>query len=321
MEHPFCIVCRASEPDLASEVCEVHSNVRAFSREAFAVWRCAHCLSLHARDEVDLDAYYGNYPLFSLPNDWRTRAIHNSQLARLQRAGLRRTHRILDFGCGAGAFVEHLKSEGFDNTFGYDEYSAAFRDRSVLGERFDFVVSQDVLEHVPDPGLMLEQLAALTLPGGVIAIGTPNAEAIDLSRSSYYRHALHLPYHRHILSKTALLHVGESAGLRFEHYYPTQYTNTRVPFLNSRFYRFFMQALDDTLDCLVEPPRIAPILVRLPQALFWGIFGSLFAEETDIMVMFRKDERGGTPSNAFPPRRSTDPASDQKGLRTGVHYA
>ena len=90
MEELFCTVCKASGVEAASETCEVHSNVRAYSRQAFSVWRCSACLSIHARDEVDLDAYYSGYPLFSLPNDWRVRAIYNSQLGRLRRAGLLR---------------------------------------------------------------------------------------------------------------------------------------------------------------------------------------------------------------------------------------
>jgi hypothetical protein len=72
-------------------------------------------------------------------------------------------------------------------------------------------------------------------------------------------------------------------------YYPTQYANTAVPFLNSPFYLFFMRTLDDTLDCLIEqPPRIGPCLARLPSAMFWGMCGSYRAEETDVMAVFRR---------------------------------
>ena len=72
-------------------------------------------------------------------------------------------------------------------------------------------------------------------------------------------------------------------------YHATQYANTRVPFLNSPFYLFFMRTLDDTLDCLLEqPPQIGPLLSRLPEALFWGMCGSYRAEETDVMAIFRR---------------------------------
>ncbi len=263
-------------------------NVRAFSQDSFAVWRCAECRSIHARDDVNLERYYSLYPFFSLPNDWRIRALYASQLRRLKKAGLRREHHILDYGCGSGSFVAYLAARGYANACGYDEYSEAFRDPAVLERGYDCVLSQDVLEHVPDPRRLVARLTELTKPGGVIAIGTPNAEAIDLARAEYYRHALHLPYHRHILSKSALLDIGTKLDLVLERYYPTQYANTPWPFMNSRFYRFFMRRLDDTLDCLIEPPVLGPLIARLPQALFWGLLGWWLAEETDVMVVFRK---------------------------------
>jgi hypothetical protein len=46
--------------------------------------------------------------------------------------------------------------------------------------------------------------------------------------------------------------------------------------------------LDNSLDCLLEAPRAAPLLARLPLTLFWGIFGAPFAEETDVMMVFRR---------------------------------
>jgi hypothetical protein len=101
-------------------------------------------------------------------------------------------------------------------------------------------------------------------------------------------HALHLPYHRHIFSKQALLSAGTRRGWRVERYYRTQYANTALPFLNSRFYLYYMGLCDNTLDCLLEPPRASLLLARLPVALFWGFFGALFAEETDVMALFRR---------------------------------
>jgi hypothetical protein len=149
------------------------------------------------------------------------------------------------------------------------------------------VLAQDVLEHVAEPCQLLDELQRLTVPGGLIAIGTPNASAIDLTQASEYRHALHAPYHRHIFSLNALFAAGRARGWSVAGHYSTQYANTAVPFLNSAFYRFFLRALDDTLDCLFEPPRVAPLLRRLPEALFWGLAGAYLAEPIDVMVIFR----------------------------------
>lgn len=285
---PSCAVCGASGSGAVAERSEVSSNVRAFMHERFRLWRCAECLAIHATDQVDLARYYARYPFFSLPLDWRLRTLYAEQLRRLEAAHLTRGHRILDYGCGSGNFIRYLQSCGYTEVTGFDRYSEPFADERVLRREYDCVLSQDVLEHVAEPQSLLDEFHCLVRKGGLVAIGTPNASAIDLERPEDYRHALHAPYHRHIFSTTALLASGARRSWSLVQYYPTQYANTLTPFLNSRFYSFVMRALDDTLDSLLEPPPIGPLLARLPMALYWGICGAGQAEATDVMAVFRK---------------------------------
>ena len=282
-----CVVCERHPGDEVERV-SVRSNVRAFRDEQFRVWRCPTCGSIHAADSVSLERYYRGYPFHALPEDARLQILYSKQLGRLQRAGVTRTHSLLDYGCGDGAFVRFLRKSGHEQAGGYDAYSAQFADRAVLQQQYDCVVSQDCLEHVESPLALLDEFHELTRPQGLLVIGTPDASAIDLARPGDYAHTLHAPYHRHILSRRALIEAGERRGWRLERVYPTMYSNTRVPFLNERFYRYYLDVTDDTLDALVEPVRAAPLLGRLPLTLFYGIFGSFFSRNTDIAVVFRK---------------------------------
>jgi SAM-dependent methyltransferase len=281
-------VCGAKGPGVVLELQPVSCNVRAFAHERFWLWRCGQCQSIHARDPVDLARYYARYPFFELPLDWRLEAAYAEQRRRLEAAGLRRDDHILDYGCGSGAFVAYLQRSGYHRAVGFDEYNPRFAAKALLTRRYDCVLSQDVLEHVPDPQALLDLFDRLAAPGAIIAVGTPNASAIDLARAEHYRHTLHVPYHRHIFSRAGLIRSGQRRSWQLEQYYPTQYANTLVPFLNSPFYLFFMRTLDDTLDSLLEqPPRLGPCLARWPSALAWGLCGAYFAEETDVMAVFR----------------------------------
>ena len=284
----LCIVCERVTAEGQLEQQRVRSNVRAFRDEVFSIWRCAHCESLHARDEVDLGRYYAKYPFHKLPADWRLRAMYHNQLRRLTRAGVVRSHRVLDYGCGSGQFVRFLRDQGFTNVSGFDEYTAEFADEKVLGETYDCILSQDVIEHVASPHALLAQFRQLARPRGIIAVGTPNAAAIDLSRPEDFIHAIHAPYHRHILSKGALIDSGRRHGLAIDSYYPTMYSNTRIPFLNEAFYFYYTKIADGTLDALMEPVRASALLRRLPMTLFWGFFGSFFSRHTDVMAVFRR---------------------------------
>lgn len=283
-----CVVCERETPEGALEEAAVHSNVRVFRAESFVLWRCPHCRSLHARDEVDLAHYYAQYPFHDLPVDWRLRAMYGKQLGRLRDAGVECKARILDYGCGGGHFVKFLRSEGYTNVTGFDEYSPQYGDKSVLAETYDCILSQDVIEHVASPHELLVEFERLTRKGAVIALGTPNAANISLSHAEDYEHTIHAPYHRHILSKDALLDAGKRAGWQLQRFYPTMYSNTRVPFLNERFYLYYIRLTDGTLDSLMEPVRTGALLARAPLTLFWGLFGSFFSRGTDVMAVFRR---------------------------------
>ena len=66
------------------------------AREKFAVWRCASCLSLHARDEVDLAHYYADYPFHKLKDivEWMLQAMYRKQLSCLKAAGIGSERRV-----------------------------------------------------------------------------------------------------------------------------------------------------------------------------------------------------------------------------------
>jgi 2-polyprenyl-3-methyl-5-hydroxy-6-metoxy-1,4-benzoquinol methylase len=288
MQH--CNVCIKDHAEPIAHAL-VHSNVRQFRAEQFRMWRCPDCGSLHAADEVDLASYYRSYPFHAVgaqtSTDWMVRAMYGKQLARLKAAGLREEHRVLDYGCGGGALVRYLRSRGYRNVHGFDEYGGEYADRSVLADRFDLIITQDVLEHVPEPWRFLETLAGLIEPGGAILIGTPNAEALDLAEPEAHIHTLHQPYHRHIFSKKSLLAIGDRLPWTFERYYPTMYANTFLPFVNGRFMQHYMEAGDNTVDVMFEPIQVTNPKLFGPMTLFWGLFGALFATETDVMVTYR----------------------------------
>jgi 2-polyprenyl-3-methyl-5-hydroxy-6-metoxy-1,4-benzoquinol methylase len=286
-----CNICNKTITGPVEEA-SVRSNVRKFRNEMFRVWRCPECLSVHARDEVDLAHYYSDYPFHHIgaeaETDWMLQAMYRKQWQRLRAAGLQREHALLDYGCGGGAFVKFLRKQGYANVQGFDEYSDTFGDRRVLEARYDVILTQDVLEHVPEPWDFLRTLSELLAPRGAVAIGTPNAESFDLKQPEARVHALHQPYHRHMFSKRALLSLGDTLDWDLLRYYPSMYSNTALPFVNQRFMLHYFQACDDTVDLATEPIQVRNPKLYTPVTLFWALFGYFFSPETDVMAIYRK---------------------------------
>lgn len=136
--------------------------------------------------------------------------------------------RLLDVGCGSGAFLSMMRDLGWD-VRGVEPDEAAVRRASFdLRPRlhagslesaafdeagFDAITMHHVIEHVPDPVATLSACARLLAPGGRLVIMTPNADA--LGRRIFGRRWLHWdpPRHLHLFNRRSLEEAAMRAGL------------------------------------------------------------------------------------------------------------
>jgi ubiquinone/menaquinone biosynthesis C-methylase UbiE len=99
--------------------------------------------------------------------------------------------RVLDYGCGWGAFAKMLEDSGnfvvgidldhnqiaiCQHVWGSEE-RLSFRRAEITeldDESFDCVVSNEVIEHVHNPGTYLGQINRVLTPGGMLVISLPN---------------------------------------------------------------------------------------------------------------------------------------------------
>ena len=285
VDNTCCICQRAVGPGAGVETASVRSNVRPLHTREFSLWRCPACRSIHAAGAVDLDEAYRSYPFFGRKLDFFLRCGYRRLTRRLRRTGLQRGQRVLDFGCGSGLLVQYLRENGFDAA-GFDPYSPDHDDRARLDRTYDAVIAQDVLEHAEDPLAVRGRLDALAEPGGLIAIGTPNADGIDLARAGQFVHSLHQPYHRHILALEALLEAARGLGWLLLRTYPTPYLN--MPLLSVPLLHYYMRCFDGTINVLFERPVKSLRLWLSPETAFWLVLGYWFCGDADVFAIFRK---------------------------------
>lgn len=291
-----CNLCDApADFSSATDVAKVRSNVRRFRDERFTVWRCRSCCSLHALEDVDLEHYYNHYPYRSQQLDFWARCGYASYLDRLKLCGLRPDHAILDYGCGSALLTAFLTERGYAHCAAYDRHVPRFSDASILSRKFDCIIAQDVIEHVPDPRETVRQFCNHLSAGGLLCIGTPNAARISLQESESYIHSLHLPYHRHISSQQALITIARQCGLTLIKGWHRYYHDTLFPTANYRFLLSYLSAAGNDLDAAFEPPAIRKLFTswRLP---FFSLFGYFFPPRSEMMLIFRyrSPSHGGT---------------------------
>ncbi len=102
---------------------------------------------------------------------------------------------IMDIGCGNGCLLHHAREAGWQ-VRGMELSAAAAEaireDQGIevdvanfleydneSGERYDVVVLRHVLEHLPDPILAMQKIAALLKPGGLALLEFPNTRSVS----------------------------------------------------------------------------------------------------------------------------------------------
>ena len=177
-------------------LCRTHAARFALAKNGYDIFRCAACGFLFVEPypgEDEIRRYYNaNYRAASAA--WYPKAGSRARRAfvksfRFLRQARHRT--VLDIGCGGGFMVQALarlgaEASGLDINEGgiafarahfpacrfYCESLADFRKRGLT---FDFVLSTDLLEHLPGVEEFMRTLEAITRPGSRVYIATPDS--------------------------------------------------------------------------------------------------------------------------------------------------
>ncbi len=291
-----CLICNYRvDPNDESAFSTFPCNVRAFMDEKFKLWRCPDCKTIHCLDVVDLDHYYAKYPIAQATLTWPFRVFYRKLRKQLTKYGFSKTHSILDYGCGAnGLFVQYLRQQGFTNCHGYDPYGTkdGFGDPATLQQgAFDYILLQDVIEHVEDPNTLLDRLNNLLAPGGYILISTPNASNLNLNRPDINDicNAVHVPYHLHIYTPESIELLGRRQGWEFiDSLRPNH--DTLWPSLNARVSNEYQRILEGPVDVFFEPINSRKVLTssRFIFFAFYAIFGYWLNFYSGMSIIFRK---------------------------------
>lgn len=142
----------------------------------------------------------------------------------------------LDIGCSEGIYVQAMSNLGFD-AYGFevDEPKVArARDKGLKittpqyekfkDNSFDFIMSRQVLEHIPDFMETLEAAVSLLKPSGVLYVETPNLGSLlsmikkrKIEKTSWGAPGLahvYPPTHIHGFTPAAWDNIGQKLGLK-----------------------------------------------------------------------------------------------------------
>ncbi|KAA1190062.1 class I SAM-dependent methyltransferase [Pseudohalioglobus sediminis] len=138
---------------------------------------------------------------------------------------------LLDYGCGAGIWLELLRRGGVDwrligtevnprsieavHELGLEGYlcDEDTLQQHVAANSVGVIHLFHVIEHLPDPVGALRKLAEVLEPGGAIYGQTPNIDAWDCKLFGQYWSQWHVPRHLVLYTPDTLRRHAEAAGL------------------------------------------------------------------------------------------------------------
>ena len=219
-------------------------------RDEFEYFVCPECGCLQIAEVPDnLGDYYGEgYYSFSLPSNpdkkYESPATNHDK--------------ILDVGCGSGAWLSELADNGYDNLFGCDPFlsqEVRHGDRVYIRNctihemdgagTFNLVHFGDSFEHVTDPLETLQSAARLIDDDGIIELALPTFPNVGFELFGPHWYQLDAPRHLFLHSRASIEYLAGKSGLKVQKYV---YDSNSTQMFRSFFYQHGVPFYDISME-------------------------------------------------------------------------
>ena len=176
--------------------------------------------------------YYGSPDQRRFPKvvEWMQRQLYARRVRMVEHFASMPPGKVLDVGCGRGLLLQAFRERGWQVQGTEFSAHAARIPREALGldvavgdlveqkfpsETFDAVTLWHVLEHVPDPRVLIAEISRILKPGGVLFLGIPNVGGWEarLCRDKWFH--LDVPRHLNHLTRERLRQLLEERGFEW----------------------------------------------------------------------------------------------------------
>jgi len=140
--------------------------------------------------------------------------------------------KVLDIGCGDGAFLKRAAQIGWEawgvepdakaaaRLSGFKVLQGSLPNIPLPDGSFDFITMSHVIEHLHDPVAALKETQRLLKPGGKVWIATPNIESIGHRLFGATWIGIQSPTHLVLFNRRAIRHALASAGFQSVRFTP-----------------------------------------------------------------------------------------------------
>ncbi len=223
LEH--CPVCRRSSlpydsVDFNKCCTEPQGKFLRKSGKPVVYYRCFGCgfcfapeIAGWSQDKFAELIYNADYAIVD-PDYLGARPKHNAQVLAGTFSHLASSFRHLDYGGGKGLLSQSLSGLGWQSQ-SYDPFVDRETHIDQLG-KFGLITAYEVFEHAPDPGKLMQDIASLLAPDGVLLFSTllSDGHLIPGKRLTWW-YASPRNGHISLFSRQSLVALANDNGFRF----------------------------------------------------------------------------------------------------------
>jgi 2-polyprenyl-3-methyl-5-hydroxy-6-metoxy-1,4-benzoquinol methylase len=215
-EEPRCLLCNANDRSL---LVEAPDPLPGGGGLWFAVTQCQDCglcyTNPRPRAEGMGQFYSRQYPphhksFKKASGWWRWPFAGRGRHKHLERLPVQGQGRLLDFGCGSGAFIMRMHQRGWKVTgldtseetvqrirakFGLSVLAGSLPHPELGESSFELIAMRHSLEHVHQPLEVLRAAHQLLVPGGQLMVSVPNIDSLPFKWFGRHWRGLDLPRH------------------------------------------------------------------------------------------------------------------------------
>jgi 2-polyprenyl-3-methyl-5-hydroxy-6-metoxy-1,4-benzoquinol methylase len=232
------------------------------SNEMFTIVKCAACTHMftqHVASQNEIGKYYQseNYISHSDTQEGVVNKLYHTVRKRtlagkknlIQTETRKKQGKILDIGCGTGAFLNTMKLAGWEST-GLEPDDAARMKAAELYNlnprpsheifdlphgAYDAITMWHVLEHVHQLHEYIAQLKNMLTTNGKIFIAVPNYTSYDARYYEAHWAAYDVPRHLYHFSPASMKNLVEQHGLTIEKIKPMWFDSFYVSMLSEQY--------------------------------------------------------------------------------------
>lgn len=154
--------------------------------------------------------------------------------------------KLLDFGCGTGEFMHHMKTKGWQVT-GMEPSDDArakaeslsqtqiFKTEESISGKYDVITLWHVLEHLPEPNRTMEKLKAVLNDSGTLLIAVPNHWSFDGQHYGPHWAGYDVPRHLWHFNQKAMVLFLQKHGLHVKQILPMKLDAYYVSMLSEKY--------------------------------------------------------------------------------------